>query len=76
MRNKLPDMVRTTDVLLANLEDGVPATDKAAARAGLVAVARSVEFGPTQFWTRVNSLDSPWGLDDLTAEYRTGDAGR
>ena len=21
----------------------------------------------TQFWTRVNSLDSPWGLDDLTA---------
>jgi malyl-CoA/(S)-citramalyl-CoA lyase len=67
MRNKLPDMVRTTDVLLANLEDGVPATDKAAARAGLVAVSRSVEFGPTQFWTRVNSLDSPWGLDDLTA---------
>ena len=30
-------------------------------------VALSVEFGTTQFWTRVNSLDSPWGLDDLTA---------
>ena len=27
----------------------------------------SVDFGDTQFWTRVNSLDSPWGLDDLTA---------
>ena len=22
-------------------------------------------MGDTQFWTRVNSLDSPWGLDDL-----------
>ena len=26
-----------------------------------------MDFGATQFWTRVNSLDSPWGLDDLTA---------
>jgi malyl-CoA/(S)-citramalyl-CoA lyase len=63
---KLPGIVATVDVLLANLEDGVPATDKDAARAGLVSVGRSVEFGRTQFWTRVNSLDSPWGLDDLT----------
>ncbi|HEY5662794.1 MAG TPA: CoA ester lyase [Ilumatobacter sp.] len=67
MRNKVPDMVGKVDALLANLEDGVPATDKEAARAGLVEVARTVEFGDTQFWTRVNSLDSPWGLDDLTA---------
>ena len=66
MRGKLPDMVGGVDVLLANLEDGVPASDKDAARAGLVDVARNVEFGDTQFWTRVNSLDSPWGLDDLT----------
>src|SRR5687767_15544346 len=67
MRSKLPDMVGTVDVLLANLEDGVPASDKTEARAGLVETARSVQFGKTQFWTRVNSLDSPWGLDDLTA---------
>ena len=32
-----------------------------------VADATSVDFGDTQFWTRVNSLDSPWCLDDLTA---------
>ncbi len=44
----------------------MPATDKEAARAGLVNVGRTVDFGRTQFWTRVNSLDSPWGLDDLT----------
>jgi malyl-CoA/(S)-citramalyl-CoA lyase len=62
---KLPDLAPKVDVLLANLEDGVPATDKEAARQGLVDVGRSVDFGSTQFWTRVNSLDSPWGLDDI-----------
>ena len=64
---KLPDLVPKVDVLLANLEDGVPADQKNAARQGLVDVGRTVDFGATQFWTRVNSLDSPWGLDDLTA---------
>ena len=67
MRGKVPDIVPQVDVLLANLEDGVPATDKEAARAGLVEVAQNTDFGETQFWTRVNSLDSPWCLDDLTA---------
>ena len=42
LRAKVPDMVGTVDVLLANLEDGVPASDKAEARAGLVETARSV----------------------------------
>jgi malyl-CoA/(S)-citramalyl-CoA lyase len=67
MVGKVPDIAPTVDVLLANLEDGVPATDKEAARAGLIEVAKKNDFGQTQFWTRVNSLDSPWGLDDLTA---------
>jgi malyl-CoA/(S)-citramalyl-CoA lyase len=62
---KVPDLAPKVDVLLGNLEDGVPAADKEAARAGLVEVGRTVDFGDTQFWTRVNSLDSPWGLDDL-----------
>ncbi len=67
MRSKVPAIAPTVDILLANLEDGVPADDKEAARAGLVEVATSTDFGDTQFWTRVNSLDSPWCLDDLTA---------
>ncbi len=25
-----------------------------------------VDFGDTPLWTRVNSLDSPWALDDIT----------
>jgi malyl-CoA/(S)-citramalyl-CoA lyase len=65
---KVPDMAAKVDILLANLEDGVPAADKEAARAGLVDVGRAWDPAVgTQLWTRVNSLDSPWALDDLTA---------
>jgi malyl-CoA/(S)-citramalyl-CoA lyase len=67
MVGKVPEIAPTVDVLLANLEDGVPAGEKEAARAGLIEVARTVDMGDTQLWTRVNSLDSPWGLDDLVA---------
>ncbi len=63
---KVPEIAPLVDVLLGNLEDGVPATDKEAARAGLVEVGHSFDLGETQLWTRVNSLDSPWALDDLT----------
>jgi malyl-CoA/(S)-citramalyl-CoA lyase len=64
---KVPDIAPTVDILLGNLEDGVPASDKEAARAGLIEVGRSWDTTDTQLWTRVNSLDSPWGLDDLVA---------
>ena len=63
---KVPDIAPTVDVLLANLEDGVAASDKEAARAGLIEVAQSFDSPDTQLWTRVNSLESPWVLDDLT----------
>ncbi len=67
MRAKVPDIAPTVDILLGNLEDGVPASDKEAARAGMVEVGRNVDMGDTQLWSRVNSLDSPWFLDDVTA---------
>lgn len=71
MAAKVPDMVGTVDVLLGNLEDAVKADNKVAAREGLVEIARNTanlggQSGPTQLWTRINSLDSPWALDDLT----------
>ena len=71
MAAKVPDMVGTVDVLLGNLEDAVKADNKVAAREGLVEIARATadlggQSGPTQLWTRINSLDSPWALDDLT----------
>ncbi|WP_076262609.1 HpcH/HpaI aldolase/citrate lyase family protein [Intrasporangium flavum] len=67
MAAKVPALVGTVDVLLGNLEDAVKADRKEAARAGLVAIAKATDFGEhTQLWTRVNALDSPWALDDLT----------
>lgn len=63
---KLPEVIPTVDILLGNLEDAIPMADKEAARLGLVRVARDMEMGSTQLWTRVNSLDSPWFLDDIT----------
>ncbi|MGI8726164.1 MAG: HpcH/HpaI aldolase/citrate lyase family protein [Solirubrobacterales bacterium] len=66
MRSKVPDMAKQADILLGNLEDAVSVDRKIPAREGLVEVAREVDFGDTQLWTRVNSLESPWVLDDLT----------
>jgi malyl-CoA/(S)-citramalyl-CoA lyase len=66
MATKVPQLIGTVDVLLGNLEDAVKADRKEAARAGLVRIAQENDFGPTQLWTRINSLDSPWVLDDLT----------
>jgi malyl-CoA/(S)-citramalyl-CoA lyase len=67
MAAKVPQLVGTVDVLLGNLEDAVKADRKEAARAGLVAIAKATDVGEhTQLWTRVNALDSPWVLDDLT----------
>ncbi|MEU3272131.1 CoA ester lyase [Saccharomonospora sp. NPDC006951] len=65
MAAKVPDLARKVDVLLGNLEDAVRADRKTAAREGLVRIAKATDFGSTQLWTRVNSLDSPWVLDDL-----------
>lgn len=63
---KVPEIAPTVDVLLGNLEDAIPADSKEAARDGLVKVAQTVDMGDTQLWTRINSLDSPWIIDDLT----------
>ncbi|MBD8605497.1 CoA ester lyase [Aeromicrobium fastidiosum] len=66
MIDKLPALAPTVDVLLGNLEDAVEIDRKGAARSGLVEVARTVDLGTTSLWARVNALDSPWILDDLT----------
>ncbi len=65
VRQKLPELIPQVDILLGNLEDAIPADKKEEARRGLIEVARSNEFPNTALWTRVNSLDSPWFLDDM-----------
>ena len=66
MAAKVPELAKKADVLLGNLEDAISADKKEAAREGLVEIALATDFGDTQLWTRINSLDSPWCLDDLT----------
>jgi malyl-CoA/(S)-citramalyl-CoA lyase len=65
MAAKAPDLATKVDILLGNLEDAVQADRKEAAREGLVRIATEADLGDTPLWTRVNALDSPWGLDDL-----------
>ncbi|MGA7329494.1 MAG: CoA ester lyase [Rhodomicrobium sp.] len=65
IRAKIPDLIKQVDVICGNLEDAIPASDKDAARAGFIAMARANEFGPTGLWTRINALNSPWALDDM-----------
>jgi malyl-CoA/(S)-citramalyl-CoA lyase len=65
IRSKLPEMIREVDVVLGNLEDAIPADAKEAARAGFIEMAK-LDYGQTGLWTRINALNSPWALDDIT----------
>src|ERR1700751_124655 len=66
LRAKVPELVHQVDVVLGNLEDAIPADAKAAARRGFIAMAKATDFGATGLWTRINALNSPWALDDVT----------
>src|SRR3954465_12660598 len=66
MAAKASDIAKKTDILLGNLEDAIPVDKKESARRGFIRAARELDFGSTALWTRVNSLESPWVLDDLT----------
>src|SRR5246127_110410 len=66
LRAKVPELIAQVDVVLGNLEDAIPADAKEAARRGFIDMAKAVEFGATGLWTRINALNSPWALDDVT----------
>ena len=66
MVEKAPGIAKQVDILLGNLEDAIAVDNKLAAREGFIQIARNNDFGDTQLWTRINSLDSPWFLDDIT----------
>jgi malyl-CoA/(S)-citramalyl-CoA lyase len=66
VRAKVGELASQVDVVLGNLEDAIPIESKEAAREGFIAMAKAVDFGSTGLWVRVNALNSPWILDDLT----------
>src|SRR3954467_15233564 len=66
IRAKVPELARQVDVVLGNLEDAIPVDAKEAARRGFIEMAKASDFGSTGLWTRINALNSPWALDDIT----------
>jgi malyl-CoA/(S)-citramalyl-CoA lyase len=68
VRAKVGEMAKSVDVILGNLEDAIPADAKAAARKGFIEMGLATDFAAlgTGLWTRVNCLNSPWFLDDVT----------
>jgi malyl-CoA/(S)-citramalyl-CoA lyase len=67
VRAKASDLAKQVDVVLGNLEDAIPAEQKTEARQGMIAMAKATDFGSTGLWVRVNALNSPWYLDDMTS---------
>jgi malyl-CoA/(S)-citramalyl-CoA lyase len=65
VRAKAAELAGEVDVILGNLEDAIPIDAKAAARDGLIAMAKATDFGATGLWARVNALNSPWFIDDM-----------
>lgn len=55
------------DCLVFDLEDSVAPDSKAAAREQVVQLIKAGGFGDCEVVVRVNSLESPWGEDDLRA---------
>ncbi|TDI63021.1 MAG: CoA ester lyase [Alphaproteobacteria bacterium] len=55
------------DALVIDLEDAVAVEAKELAREQACAAVRDRRFGKREVIVRVNSLDSPWGLDDVRA---------
>ena len=68
LRARVPEMAKQVDVILANLEDAIPADAKDAARAGAILMGKSFDFAAAgvSYWSRINALNSPWHLDDVT----------
>lgn len=68
VRAKVPEMARGVDVILGNLEDAIPADAKVAAREGFIEMANATDFAAlgVGLWTRINCLNSPWVLDDIS----------
>jgi hypothetical protein len=64
VRAKVGEMAKGVDVILANLEDAIPADAKDAALAGTIEMGQTVDFAGmgVGFWVRINCINSPWHL--------------
>jgi citrate lyase subunit beta / citryl-CoA lyase len=58
------------DAVILDLEDSVAPDAKPAARAQVMAAVAAGGFGAREVVVRINGLDTPWHVDDLTAAAR------
>ncbi len=58
------------DAIILDLEDSVAPDSKAAAREQVVGAVTAGGFGPREVIVRINGIDTPWHVDDLTAAAR------
>src|SRR5688572_25912501 len=60
------------DVVIFDLEDAVAPSAKLEARQHVCAAVSSRAYGHREVVVRINSLHSPWGLDDLISVAKCG----
>jgi citrate lyase subunit beta/citryl-CoA lyase len=60
------------DGVILDLEDAVAPAAKEAARAQVVQAVKAGGFGRREVFVRINALDTPWSMDDLTAAALAG----
>ena len=66
IRARMGETAAQVDVLCGNLEDAIPLDQKDHARRGFIEGVQKADLGDTGLWVRVNCLNSPWILDDLS----------
>ncbi len=66
IRARMTETAAQVDVLCGNLEDAIPLDQKDNARRGFIQGVQQADLGDTGLWVRVNCLNSPWILDDLS----------
>lgn len=60
------------DSLMFDLEDSVAVSEKDAARFLVYNAIKTIDYGDTEIVVRINSLDSPFGREDIEAVVRAG----
>jgi citrate lyase subunit beta/citryl-CoA lyase len=60
------------DSLMFDLEDSVAVSEKDAARFLVYNALKTIDYGDTEIVVRINSLDSPFGREDIEAVVRAG----
>jgi citrate lyase subunit beta/citryl-CoA lyase len=60
------------DGIILDLEDAVAPAAKETARTQVVQAVKAGGFGQREVFVRINALDTPWSIDDLTAAALAG----